>query len=121
VGTGVDGGVHGGGLGIETVTRGDDVVVALAGDIDIHTAPEIRDRLAQLRSAGSTSVVVDLSGVNFLDSSALGALVAAHRDFTDAGGSLKIAAPRAHVLKVFRITRLSDVIPLFDTVDAACA
>jgi anti-anti-sigma regulatory factor len=47
-------------------------------------------------------------------------LVAAHRDLAGAGGTLKLAAPRAHVLKVFRITRLSEVIPLFDSVDEAC-
>jgi anti-sigma B factor antagonist len=108
-------------LGIETSTRGDDVVLTLAGDIDIHSAPLVRERLEELRASGSRSVVVDLGGVNFLDSSALGALVAAHRELNDAGGTLKLAAPRAHVLKVFRITRLSDVIPLFDSVEAACA
>jgi anti-anti-sigma factor len=51
----------------------------------------------------------------------LGALVAAHRALTGAGGSLKLAAPREHVQKVFRITRLAEVIPLFDSVDDACA
>jgi anti-sigma B factor antagonist len=108
-------------FGIDVTTRGDDTVLALIGDIDIHTAPQVRDHLAGLQSRGSTSIIVDLAGVNFLDSSALGALVAAHRDLAGAGGSLKLAAPRAHVLKVFRITRLSEVIPLFDSVDEACA
>jgi anti-sigma B factor antagonist len=107
-------------LGIDVSTRGADVVLALNGDIDIHTAPHLRDTLATLHGEGNTSIVVDLGGVTFLDSSALGALVAAHRDLTAAGGTLKLAAPRTHVLKVFRITRLAEVIPLYDSVDEAC-
>jgi anti-sigma B factor antagonist len=106
-------------LGIDVSERGRDTVLALAGDIDIHSAPQVREQLAGLLAAGRTCVVVDLSGVNFLDSSALGALVAAHRELSDAGGRLKLAAARPHVLKVFRITRLSDVIPLYDSVEAA--
>jgi anti-sigma B factor antagonist len=108
-------------LGIEVSQRGQDVVLALAGDIDINTAPQVRDRLAGLQAAGQTSIVVDLAEVTFLDSSALGALVAAHQELAAAGGSLRLAAPRAHVQKVFRITRLADVIPLFDSVESACA
>jgi anti-sigma B factor antagonist len=108
-------------LAIDVVKRGDDTVLRLAGDIDIHSAPEITEQLTRLQGEGNRAIVVDLSGVSFLDSSALGALVAAHRAQTEAGGTLKIAAPRAHVLKVFRITRLSEVIPVFDSVEAACA
>lgn len=107
-------------LGIDVSTRGGDVVIALTGDIDIHTAPHLRDRLASLHGEGNTSIVVDLGGVTFLDSSALGALVAAHRELTAAGGTLKLAAPRTHVRKVFRISRLAEVIPLYDSVEAAC-
>jgi anti-sigma B factor antagonist len=107
-------------LAIDVLARGDDTVLRLAGDIDLHSAPEISEQLARLQADGSTAIVVDLSEVNFLDSSALGALVAAHRSLTDAGGSLKLAAPREHVLKVFRITRLAEVIPLYDSVDDAC-
>ena len=108
-------------LDIETSTRGAVVVVAIAGDVDIHTAPQVGDRLAGLRADGCATVVVDLAGVNFLDSSALGVLIAAHQELVEVGGGLRLAAPRPHVRKVFGITRLAEVIPLFDDVDAACA
>jgi anti-sigma B factor antagonist len=108
-------------LAIDVATQGAHTVLVLAGDIDIHTAPAIRERLVALQVDGSKAVVVDLAGVNFLDSSALGALVAAHRNLEQVGGTLKLAAARPHVLKVFRITRLSEVIPLYDTVEDACA
>ena len=108
-------------LGICTSTRGTAVVVAVTGDIDIHTAPKLDEVLTGLLDEGRTAVVVDLAGVNFLDSSALGVLTAAQHDFAAAGGGLRLAAPRPHVRKVFGITRLTEVIPLFDDVDAACA
>src|SRR4051812_50108764 len=80
-------------LAIDVSTRGADVVLALNGDIDIHTAPHLRDRLASLQGEGNTSIVVDLGGGTFLDSSALGALLAAPRELTAAGGPPKPAAP----------------------------
>lgn len=107
-------------LAMEVSPRGDDLVLSVSGDIDLHTAPQIRARLAALHAEGHTSIVIDLGGVAFLDSSALGAFVAVHRELADAGGSLRLAAPQEHVRKVFRITRLVEVIPLYDTVDAAC-
>jgi len=99
--------------------RGDVTVLTLAGDIDLHTAPQVRDRLEELRADGRRTVVLDLSRVDFLDSSALGTLVAAQRSFTQDGGGLRVACPQPHAQKVFRITRLADVIPIFDDVAAA--
>jgi anti-sigma B factor antagonist len=107
-------------LGIETSARGATVVVAVTGDVDIHTAPHLQDCLDALVAERRPAVVVDLAGVNFLDSSALGVLIAAQRQLGEAGGELRLAAPRAHVRKIFQITRLTEVIPLFDDVDAAC-
>jgi anti-sigma B factor antagonist len=84
----------------------------------VLSAGTLRDRLADV--VGQRTVIVDLSSVEFLDSSALGALVAASRDLGDAGGSLRLACPPPHVQKVFRITRLADVIPVFaDVAEAA--
>jgi anti-anti-sigma factor len=106
---------------MEMSVRGGTTVLVLAGDVDIHTAPQVSERLDQLCDGGCASVVVDLAGVTFLDSSALSALLAAHRNFAQAGRTLRLAAPRPHVQKVFRITRLLDVIPIYDSVEDACA
>ena len=108
-------------LDINTSRQGSTVVVALAGDVDIHTAPQVAELFAGLLAEGCTAVVVDLGDVNFLDSSALGILIAAQRDLAAAGGGLRLAAARPHVRKVFGITRLAEVIPVFDDVDTACA
>jgi anti-sigma B factor antagonist len=107
-------------LRVDVAERGTVTVVTLAGDIDLHTAPELRKELEELREgSGPQAVVLDLSEVSFLDSSALGALVTAQREFVAAGGGLRMACPQPHAQKVFRITRLAEVIPIFDTVEAA--
>jgi anti-sigma B factor antagonist len=106
-------------LRAEASDRGGVTVLALAGDIDLHSAPQVRDRLEDLRGQGRKTVVLDLSGVDFLDSSALGTLVAAQRSFAEDGGGLRVACPQPHAQKVFRITRLAEVIPVFETVEAA--
>lgn len=107
-------------LRVDATVRGDHHVLAPAGDIDLHTAPELRNQLDTQRKDGAVWIVVDLSGVEFLDSSALGMLVGAHHELVAAGGGLKIACPKPHVQKVFRITRLAEVVPIFESVDGAC-
>lgn len=107
-------------LAMGASTCRDAAVLAVSGEIDIHSAPLLTARLAELEDSAGT-VVVDLTGVEFLDSSALGALVGAHRRATAAGRSLRLVCDRPHILKVFRITRLDEVIPVFDSVEAACS
>jgi anti-sigma B factor antagonist len=107
-------------LGIETSRRGATDVVAVTGDVDIQTAPQLRECLDALVAAGCTAAVVDLAGVNFLDSSGLGVIIAAQRLLSEAGGELRLARPRPHVRKIFTITRLTEVVALFDDVESAC-
>ena len=98
--------------------HGGGAVLVVTGEIDLHTAPQLSQRLSTLAATEST-IVVDLTGVAFLDSSALGALVAAHRSMSPAGGHLALAGPQPHVAKVLQLTRLTEVISVFGTVDEA--
>src|ERR1700744_3675700 len=100
-----------------TATRGETTVLSLIGEIDIQSAPELVARLSELEAQEDRDVVIDLSAVDFLDSSALGALISAHRSLAEAGRSLRIACPRPQISKIFRITRVADVIELYETVD----
>lgn len=106
-------------LAIETSQLDDATVLTLAGEIDMRTAPLLRERLADLFVAGGRTVVVDLTAVEFLDSSALGTFVDAARNLDGSGGALRLACPPPHVQKVFRITRLAEVIPIYDGVAEA--
>lgn len=107
-------------LQIDTSVRDDWQVVSPAGDIDLHTVPVLRECLDDLRTRGRRRIVIDLTRVDFLDSSALGLLVTVQRDLDKDTGELKVACPQPQVSKVFRITRLAEVIPISDTLDEAC-
>jgi anti-sigma B factor antagonist len=94
-------------------------VVRVSGDIDMSSAPQLSAHLTQLRDSGTTTIIVDLSKVDFLDSSALGALIGVQKQLKADGGSLKLACSHPKIERLFAITRLTEVIPVFATVDAA--
>ncbi|AVT29289.1 MULTISPECIES: STAS domain-containing protein [unclassified Plantactinospora] len=94
-------------------------VLEVAGDLDMATSPQLRDSLQQLVDAGHRQVVVDLSGVGFMDSSALGALVVMFKAFRDLGGRLCVAAVQPAVRSVLTITSVDQVLRVYDSVQAA--
>ena len=98
---------------------GDRTVVHVAGEIDVYTAPALREELAAQQEAGPIHLVVDLTDVPFMDSTGLGVLVGALKRARTTGGDLRLVIDQEKVLKVFRITALTQVFPIFETVDAA--
>lgn len=96
-------------------------IVEVAGDLDISTAPALRDHIRRLIDGGSRRFVLDLSGVDFIDSTALGVLVVLFKSLRDAGGGLALAAPRPSVRSVLALTSLDRAIDVFDTVESADA
>ena len=96
-------------------------VVAVGGEIDIATSPELSRRLEGLDGAGSFQVVVDLSGLTFLDSSGIRSLVVSSREIEGRGGTMILAAPQPHIQRVFSTVHLSDVIAIEPTLEAALA
>ncbi|RJK98338.1 anti-sigma factor antagonist [Vallicoccus soli] len=84
--------------------------VAPHGDLDLATAPALREEL--LRRLRQGDVVLDLGGVGFLDSSGLHALMASHRRATLMGRRFCVAGARAGVLTVLRLTQVVDVLDL---------
>jgi len=96
------------GLSIERRDDDGDVVLLVAGEIDQATAPELE---AHLRGVGEpASVVLDLDGVTFLDSSGLRVIVAASRELQDHQGSLRLRRAQPAVHRVLEITRLTDLL-----------
>jgi anti-sigma B factor antagonist len=94
---------------VTEIEHGGTPVLEVRGELDVSTAPELRDRLVDLCERGCTLVIVDLTDVSFLDSTALGVLVSALKRLQDAGGDLQLVIAHPHVLKVFEITGLLDV------------
>ena len=104
------------------VTEQDGVVVLTAGgEIDVSTAPALRQELVELAAAGSGSVVVDLQGVDFLDSTGLGVLVSGLKRFRTGGSDLLVVVTNPRIVKVFEITGLTQVFSMHETVDDAVA
>jgi anti-sigma B factor antagonist len=106
-------------LHVEPVIVGDCAVLQVAGDVDISTAPELRDALNRTHAA---HMVVDMRGVVFLDSTGLGVLVGAHKRLQHRGGSLKIVTRRAdRARRLFELTGLSRAFDLYMSVLDAIA
>jgi anti-sigma B factor antagonist len=97
-------------------------VVVPTGEIDAHTAPALRQAVAnQLADPAVTHLVVDLSGTTFLDSSALGVLIGSFKRMRERDGRLDIVQPPPELRRIFEITALDRVLPVAETHAAALA
>ena len=108
-------------LSLSTRTEGDRTVVVVGGEIDVYTAPKLREQLIDLVSSGQYHLVVDMEGVEFLDSTGLGVLVGGLKRVRTQEGTLHLVCSQERVLKVFRITGLTKVFSIHDTVEEALA
>jgi len=96
-------------------------VVALVGEADVFTVPPAKAAMMALLGEGVKHLIVDLSGTEYLDSTALGALVGILRRVRAEGGSVQLVNPPPHVRRLFEITRLDQVFPIHDGEAAALA
>ena len=94
-------------------------VVEVRGEVDVHSAPQLRDRLIQIIDTGKPSVVLDLSWLQFIDSTGLGALVAALNHANSVDTKFRLVCKADRLLKVFRITGLDEVFDIHPTVEQA--
>lgn len=89
------------------------------GDIDIATAPRLREELIGVIIGGQTRIVLDLDGVDFLDSTGLGVIVGVLKRARTLGGDVRLVCTQPGVRKVFEITALDRTMPLADSPTAA--
>ena len=94
-------------------------VVAVAGEVDLFTAPDLKRHVERALREPAERLVVDLSDTTFIDSSSLGVLIGAHRRLKLRGGSLVVVCDSDAIIKTFRITGLDGVFTLVDSVDDA--
>jgi anti-sigma B factor antagonist len=87
----------------------------------MYTAPRLRELLIDLVSRGSYQLVVNLDKVGFLDSTGLGVLVGGLKRVRARDGSLDLVCTQQRILKIFRITGLTEVFGIYQTVDQAIA
>ncbi|MBN2248132.1 MAG: STAS domain-containing protein [Coriobacteriia bacterium] len=106
-------------LDITTERTGESCVIAVAGEVDVYTAPGLKREIGTALEDGCTDVIVDLERIGFIDSSGLGVLVSALRKAKEQGGTMRLVCTRESILKIFRITGLDKVFPLFASVEEA--
>ena len=106
-------------MSVETEERAGWKVVHVAGEIDLRTAPELRERLAVLLDEGADQVVLDLEKVTFIDSTALSVMVGAHKRLVRQGTVLHLVSTGLQVGRVLTVTGLFRVFAVHDTLDDA--
>lgn len=109
-------------LHLEIVTAGADcAVLRIVGEVDLYSAPQLRERVIQLLADGIQHIVADLREVVFLDSTGLGALVGSLKRLREQDGSLKLVTSAGRIPKLFRLTGLDRVFTLHRSVPEAIA
>src|SRR5258707_1881313 len=94
-------------------------IVDVEGEIDVYTAPRLRELLIELVNTGFYQLVVNMEKVEFLDSTGLGVLVGGLKRVRAHDGSLDLVCTQERILKIFRIPGLTKVFGIHDTVDEA--
>ncbi len=108
-------------LSVTSRQEGGRTVISVSGEIDVYTAPSLRERINELVAAGQHDLIVDLEGVEFLDSTGLGVLVGSLKRVRAHDGALRLVCTQEKILKVFRITGLTKVFPIFGSLPQAIA
>ena len=103
-------------------------VITLRGELDAHDAPRLREVLSEAveqiasdRGQGERRLVLDLTGVAFLDSTALGTMIGALRRIREAEGVMRVVLPETAARRIFDITGLAPVLDVYPNRDAALA
>ena len=106
-------------LSTEQSVDGADCVVVLGGEVDLYTAPELKQELHRLVAEGATRVVIDMTQTTFIDSTTLGVLLSVVKRVRPEGGTVVLVCPDRNVRRIFEITLLDRVFPIVDTREEA--
>ena len=107
-------------LRLSSERRGDSLVVAVGGELDLVTSRQLDDQLTRARR-DHRQIILDLTAVDFMDTSSLAVIVGHWKRLQAAGGVLVLAGARYRHTKTLWITGLADRLTLYDTVDEAVA
>lgn len=106
-------------IDIKTEHDGDALVFRLRGSLDIATSPSVRAALSEAADEGKHDIIVDLTELQFIDSTGLGALIGGHRRAVENGGRLSLVARAGAILRLLNITGLIRVFSVYPDRQAA--
>ena len=106
-------------LRLDVSEQGGWAVLEVGGEVDVATAPRLREQLIALVNDQRYRIVVDLEAVDFIDSTGLGVLIGALKRVRTHDGDLALVCSEPRILKVFEITGLLAVFAVHDTLAAA--
>ncbi len=106
-------------LDVASREAGDYLVFELKGEVDLYSAPTLKQAVYDAIDNGRTKLVLDLDALEFMDSTGLGILVASLKRLSTEGGQLKLVCTRDSILKLFEITGLDKVFDIYETVEAS--
>ena len=90
-------------------------VISLAGEVDLYTAPEFKQQLLEVIGQGGKEVVVDFTDTTFIDSTTLGVLVGGVKRLRSNDGQLSLVCSDRNITKIFEITGLNKVFPIYES------
>lgn len=106
-------------LSLETRQEDGHTIIEVGGEIDVYTAPKLRDKITELVGNGNYNLVIDMEKVDFLDSTGLGVLVGGLKKVRAHDGSMELICSQDRLLKIFRITGLAKVFTIHESESAA--
>jgi anti-sigma B factor antagonist len=104
---------------IDIKRDGDSTVFALSGTLDLATSPAVRAALVDAAGGGSHDMIIDLTGLEFLDSTGLGALIGAQRRALEQLGRVRLIVAEGAISRLLNITGLVRIFAVYRTLDAA--
>src|SRR5580704_13123218 len=107
------------GIDLKTEDGGGTLIFKLRGSLDLATSPTVRAALSEATGNGSHHLIVDLTQLEFLDSTGLGVLIGAHRRTTESGGSLRLIVGDGPILRLLNITGLIAVFAVYHSLEDA--
>ncbi len=93
-------------------------MVTVSGEVDLYTAPQLRNELVDALEDGARRLVIDMSRVEFCDSTGISVLLSAMKRSRDKSGDLELVAPKPAVMKVLEVTGLDEVFVIHADLDA---
>ena len=94
-------------------------VLHVTGEVDVYTAPQVREQIQDLAAKGTVHLIADLGPVEFIDSSGLGTLIGGLRRVREDDGSLVLVIAERRILRVFQLTGLTKAFTIYGTVAEA--